>query len=217
MPAKRYRIAVICTANICRSVYATDLLSAALADTSIEVVAAGVSVLPVSRTPTCPQVVQRIKARGRPAPADQRRLLDAELISTSDLVLTMDTNHRGAVGRLVPEARPRTFTLIEGTVLAEALAERRGMRQPFPAWRDSLSALRGRVPMPTTKAPREGWWPLRRAEYIPDINVSDGHSRSRNANHKATLNRVEKFSERFATALLSELQATDTEEDANQR
>lgn len=197
-------ITVVCTANVCRSVLAADLVGAALAGTGIRVASAGTRA--ASGSDPCAAVVERVERAGRAAPTASGRRLTAALVDASDLVLTLDSAHRGEVGRLVPAARGRTFTLVEAVTLAEALPTWWECPLSFAQWRAALATLRGRVPMPTARAPRTGGW-RRPAEHVPAIDIADGHTSGNDAEHRATLDQVTDLCERLTAALTACLEA----------
>lgn len=204
MPSSSALITVVCTANVCRSVLASELLGHALGGLDIDVAGAGTRA--GGTLTACPLVTDRLTQAGWPAPAASGRPLTVELIGASDLILTLGTEQRGVVGRLVPAARARTFTLVEATALAEALHERWECPLTFLQWRDALAGLRGRVALPTSRLPRTGWRP-RPAEYVPALDVPDGHTSQDEGQHRATLDQVSSLCQRFVDALLGCLSA----------
>ncbi len=122
--ADRFRILVICTANICRSPFAERLLAGRLAEVlgpaakRIEVTSAGVRAL-IGR-PIDPPSGALLKARGGSAEGFASRQLTERLLREADLVLTMTREHRAAAVQLAPAALRRTFTLPEFARIARA-------------------------------------------------------------------------------------------------
>lgn len=196
-PGSAPLVAVVCTANVCRSVYATGLLSSGPFPRPVTFTSAGVSAHP--RLATCPLVADRLAGREVPLPASTPRQLDADLLARADLILTMTAGQRGAVGRMEASARTRTFTLVEACALAEALASRQPAPLDFDAWVEALNALRGRVPMPVRQV-KLGRWPRRHTETVLDVDVDDGHTSDKDSAHLATLRMVEDLTTRLAAA-----------------
>lgn len=112
----------VCTGNICRS----PLAEAFLADRSERLLDGVVGVRSAgtwgrSGNPPTPETVTAGAERGLDIEAHTASPLTAELIEAADLVLGLTTEHRDEVMRMVPEARPRTFTLKEIAALSRAL------------------------------------------------------------------------------------------------
>lgn len=130
------RILFVCTANVCRSPAAEQLLVAALAQrrvpADIQVSSAGI--LASGRSAICPYTAALIISGGTsavpvPIPVEsplarhRSRPLDREQVDRADLVLAADTRHRGAVLSLAPAARSRTFLVVQAGRLAQWLLE----------------------------------------------------------------------------------------------
>ncbi|WP_232549040.1 hypothetical protein [Propioniciclava soli] len=195
-------VTLVCTANVCRSVYAAALLSTGASALPADVTSAGVSAHP--RLATCPLVLERLTSRDLPVSSAPPRPLEAELVASSALVLTMTAEQRGEAGRIAPAARQHVFTLIEATALAEALLERLEGRPTFSEWVTALGGLRGRVQLPVTPV-RVGRWPRRHVEHVPDIGIPDGHTSDRTVDHLNALRSVEEYTGRLAAAALRAL------------
>lgn len=148
------RILTVCTMNICRSpVMAVQLrreLDAAPPTVSAEVTSAGTAAEP--GLPRCAMAQALI---GVDVPTGQAQLLSSSLINDADLIFTADSGHRGAVLRQLPQARSRTFTLLEAARLATwvvgpegtlsfALAKASG--EPVAAEPEDLRALTDALP-----------------------------------------------------------------------
>ena len=109
------QILIVCTGNICRSPYVERLLSRRLAqarpaaDWPIEVTSAGTGAL--VGYPMEQRVAAALAAHGGDPSGFRARQLSAALVESADLVLTATRRHRGAVGKLVPAARRRVFTI----------------------------------------------------------------------------------------------------------
>lgn len=105
-----FRVLIVCTANECRSVFASDFMRKN----------AGIDVLMVNSAgsvafPGSPQCVHSITAASTEHSSKQ---LTKDAIDTADIVLTMERAHRARVAGLEPQSRDKTFTLPESAALA---------------------------------------------------------------------------------------------------
>ena len=115
-------ILVVCSGNICRSPIAEGLLRRALGR-RLDGVAPSVGsagTIAVDGAPAMPESVEAARERGVDIREHAARRLMPELIEDADLVVAMATEHRETVGRMVPGASSRTFTLKELTRVLEA-------------------------------------------------------------------------------------------------
>jgi protein-tyrosine-phosphatase len=178
-----FRILVICTANVCRSPLAADVLGRAIVTTAaVEVTSAGTEAEPGERM--CSQSAARAGVENdgvaSAASTDHRAtLLTADLLQQADLVLALDRTHRAAAARLAPACRPRLFTLRQAAALAEGIQSTLE-RGELPD---------GAPPLPDTPHERRMWlvaeldagrgtlagWPEGR-EDIPDDHGAPDHS-----------------------------------------
>ncbi len=122
------RVLVVCTANICRSPSAEQLLRAALVRGGVpptEVVVASAGVEAGNGWARCPRarglLAGHLDDREVVGWAGGSRRLSADLVRGADLVLAADRGHRAAVARLVPAAHARLFTLRQAARLAAVL------------------------------------------------------------------------------------------------
>jgi protein-tyrosine-phosphatase len=114
-------ILVVCTGNICRSPIAEgilrDELHRRLGEDAPEVISAGVSGWDGS--PATPEAVEAAAERGSDISGHVARRLVRRDIDRADLILCMAGEHRDEVGRAVPRASGKTFTLKELVRLLE--------------------------------------------------------------------------------------------------
>jgi protein-tyrosine phosphatase len=113
----RFRILVVCTANICRSPMIERMLRHGLVErlgtdaARFEVASAGTW---GHDGPSMHEFsAQVLTDRGIDASGFSPRVLAAEMVDQSDLVLTAAREHRAAVVTMRPSASRRTFTLLE--------------------------------------------------------------------------------------------------------
>lgn len=120
-----FRLLYVCTGNICRSPLAERLARHELARRLheradlIEVTSAGTHGL-TGREMYAEAATVLTRAGGDPS-GFLARLMGAEHVRASDLVLTATRTHRAAVSRLDPRAARRTFTIREFGRLAAAV------------------------------------------------------------------------------------------------
>lgn len=109
------RVLFVCTGNTCRSCMAEGigrkLLSGNKKYGSVQFLSAGLSVLPGDGA--SPQAIDVMKEYGVDLSAHRARKISRDMISSSDLILTMTGRHRDAVKRIAPEFEDRVFTLKE--------------------------------------------------------------------------------------------------------
>ena len=115
------RVLYVCTANICRSASAAQLLRGAVEASpelaGIEVRSAGTAALPGS--PGC-SVAPALVGHA----ADHRsQPVTAELIEWADLILPAARDHRPAIVELAPSARSRMFTIRQAGRIADWLMD----------------------------------------------------------------------------------------------
>jgi len=128
-----FRILTVCTANICRSPVAAALLTIDLSDSLhqglIEVSSAGTHAR--ESAPACDvmgaRVSEALLSQGSQLPDTYlhhaAKPLMKEQLAAADLVLALDRDHSGAIARLLPAARPKTFTLRQAAALMSPLTK----------------------------------------------------------------------------------------------
>jgi protein-tyrosine phosphatase len=114
-------ILVVCSGNICRSPIEEGLLRRALErrlDGAAPTVRSA-GTIATDGAPPMPESVEAARERGVDIRTHAARRLTRDLIGSADVIVGMAAEHREAVGRLVPAAASRTFTLKELTRLLE--------------------------------------------------------------------------------------------------
>ncbi|GAB2555934.1 arsenate reductase/protein-tyrosine-phosphatase family protein [Nocardia heshunensis] len=115
----------VCSGNVCRSVIAERLTLAVAAEHGLqELSAESAGVRALVGFPVEPLAAQTIVGLGGDAGNFKARRLKAEFVHRADLVLTMTEKIRDQVRDLVPEALPRTFTLLEAYRIAKVSGAR---------------------------------------------------------------------------------------------
>lgn len=184
-----HQVVFVCAANVCRSPLMAFLFSSSFGPDSPDwsISSAGVH---ADRTRSmCRRVVALLRAEGVPVdalgghnsnPVEIQRLLDA------DLVVVASRTERAAVAKAVPEARRKTFTLLEAIALGdleitpgelEASRESDTAIDPVAAYVRILNGRRGLAverPTPRRFSRRHPW------------DISDGHNQSSRA-HDSTI------------------------------
>lgn len=199
------RVLVVCTANVCRSVLAAHLLDEGLSRWGLDVRSAGLDV--AAPLPPCHEVAARVLEHsrgpggGRVPLLESSRQVSTQDIPASSLVLTMTTRQRGAVVRSHPDARMRTFTLLEAVLLSREVPARAPGVADLASWVQALDRMRSRTPLPP--APTRGRFPLvrRRPDATPPLDIADGHTSPRRSEHLHTLEIVEEASLALARSI----------------
>ena len=117
-----HRLIFVCEANICRSPLMEQVLRSRVDAELWEISSAGTRVGPGDR-PMCTMSVEIAAAAGADETAlDTHRStsIDADTLLAADLILTASRAERSTVAQLVPEARSKTFTLLEAIHLGAA-------------------------------------------------------------------------------------------------
>lgn len=195
-------ILVLCSRNVCRSPLAARLLAHGVRGTaSVDSAALEIA----HGAPACEAASQRGAEMGAPTDTHRSTRVSTEAIGRADLVITMTVEQRGAVVRMDPSARSRTFTLRELGLLAGAPGVPGARRLPppedpavsilFSSWVKGLDAARVRTPLPRAEEPQAsfiGRLTGRRGRGTrPDpLDIPDGHADPRSGAHDATLQAV---------------------------
>lgn len=138
----RPRILLVCTGNICRSPMGAALLRARLDERGILAKVSSAGMGPEGR-PADPLAQHHVAALGADLTTHRSRLLDADTIASTDLVLGMTRDHVREVVTRDPAVWPRCFTLKEFVRRASGA----GPRPPevtVGAWIERLHAGRER-------------------------------------------------------------------------
>lgn len=176
------RILVVCSANVCRSPVAAAMLNADFAtldlDSMVTVVSRGVSAMEGDQV-----CADAVALAGVSSFQHAAKRLTADDIAAADLILTAEELHRGAVVRLVPAARRRTFTMLEAVSLGQWLALGSPLPEGFPLPKSP----------PPTDSPRARllWWvsELNESRGLPALggeiatNIHDAHELGRIDHH----------------------------------
>lgn len=112
-------VLVVCTGNICRSPYAERVVGHALDPDTVQVTSAGTGALVDGEIDA--EALALLAARGVRHDGHRARQLSPQIVAGADLVLTMTTEHRTAVVRLLPRAVRVTFTVQEVARLLPAV------------------------------------------------------------------------------------------------
>ncbi|MGB7983488.1 MAG: hypothetical protein WCF36_22135 [Candidatus Nanopelagicales bacterium] len=160
------RVLYVCTANICRSASAAQLLREAVdADVSlagVEVRSAGTLAIPGLPGCAVAPALVGVCEEHRSQP------LTRELTEWADLLLPAALDHRSAIATLNPAVRSRTFTIRQAGRIAHWLVEsgmvraawERAERVGDERWADSFERGDPRIdvePMPADSAARIDW------------------------------------------------------------
>jgi protein-tyrosine phosphatase len=167
----RFEVLVVCTANVSRSPLGAALLRHHLGErfgeaaATIRVTSAGTKAL-VGEPPD-PAVAEVLRRLRRPVPTGERaRQLDAQLVGSADLVLTMTREQRAVVITTVPPAQRRVFTVLELARIARRLEEDRRL----PVGGAPASALRALVTAaPAWRGPTSPKDPV--ADDVADVHL----------------------------------------------
>jgi protein-tyrosine phosphatase len=106
------QLLVVCTANICRSPMAERFLRRAAATRGIDATVTSAGML-TNGVPASPGAVAALAAYGLDLTDHHSRRLDAAMIESADLVVTMEAIHVRDAAVLAPKRFPAIYTLRE--------------------------------------------------------------------------------------------------------
>lgn len=206
----KFRILVVCTANVCRSPLAAALIAAGFDRAEVagvEVSSAGTSAVPGA--PVCSTTLLGagglVLDRSRLA-FHQAAELTADQVRGSDLVLTADRSSRAAVARLVPDAHAPYFTLREAAELSRQVATPPtrellgGPEERLSSFVQALREARGLTDQPRTQRLRS-WSRPWRSTLAHSHDVPDAHQ-THHGLHPAVVEAVEAASRQLGDRLL---------------
>ena len=142
---RRDRVAVLCTANRCRSPLAAAILRREIAARRLPVDVASAGILDPGQ-PATPRTVEVATRLGLDLRPHVSRVIDSELLVGADLVVGMERLHVREAVLMEPSVWPHAFTLPELVRRAELVAP----REPdlsLRAWLEILSVGRNRLAM----------------------------------------------------------------------
>lgn len=114
-----FRILIVCTANIVRSPMAEVIAKAMLRSSSCPILVTSAGTHARSGHPMAPHALAALENLGLDGSGHHARPLDNALVKDADLILTMETGHRGSAVTMEPSAMHKTFTLQEFAHLSE--------------------------------------------------------------------------------------------------
>ena len=133
-------ILIVCTGNICRSPLAEGFLRRVLEErfgqAAPDVASAGT--VGWEGSPAVVESVEAAAERNTDIRSHEARRLEPEQIIPASLIIGMTTEHRGAVGAMVPQAADRAFSLKEIVRILDDLP-------PAPQASSPIEALTNRV------------------------------------------------------------------------
>ncbi|MDM4769747.1 low molecular weight protein-tyrosine-phosphatase [Solimonas sp. SE-A11] len=105
------KIAVICTGNICRSPIGEGLLKARLQGGDNMVVSAGIGAL--VGAPADGHAIDVMRAKNHDITSHRAQQATLGLLSSMDLILTMDQTHSDWINRQYPQLRGRVHKILK--------------------------------------------------------------------------------------------------------
>lgn len=142
-------ILLVCTANICRSPIAQELLRARL----VEDLRSGITSAGFLRAgmPAHPHAIRVMKERGLDLTAHSSQKVGSAIENLPDLVLVMERQHRNALLDLDSRLRERTFTIREFARLSEIEGPRQEA-EDLAGYLRRVGAGRSTLPAPREKS-----------------------------------------------------------------
>lgn len=211
---RRLNLMVVCAANVCRSPLAEYLLGRGLKSLpefeGHSVSSAGVDAHPDAEI--CSTVGGTIGPVGSAFVSGHRsRLVTADDVGRSGLVLTASRAERAAIARLDPSARSRTFTLREAAALAVGIptvertadgdASAEADVAPLTRFARAINSRRGLVSSPRASGRVPLWRRTRRV--VDPLDIIDGHNLG-TGEHRSALDEVASAVEVVLDALRSQ-------------
>jgi protein-tyrosine phosphatase len=132
------QLIVICTGNICRSPMAEALLRARLGNRVQRVISAGTGAL--VGYPADPLAVEVAQAHGLDLSEHRAQQATLPLLSSMDLVLTLDRTHSDWLNRQYPQLRGRVHKLLKWRNDADVEDPYRRPREAFYKAFDDIEA-----------------------------------------------------------------------------
>ncbi|MFQ5905871.1 MAG: L-threonylcarbamoyladenylate synthase [bacterium] len=107
-----FRILIVCTGNACRSPMAEGMLREMTPEPlRRKLIVASAGTAPLEGSPPTTSAIKAARELGADISGLVSRQLNREMISSADLILTMEQAHRDKVAELVPEAWQKTHLL----------------------------------------------------------------------------------------------------------
>lgn len=181
------KILVVCMANVCRSPLGALVLRDRFSRSpGLTVASAGIEANDAEMC-AAGHAYRQDGAWALAAAAHRSRTVRAEDLADAELVLTSCRTSRGALAKLAPDARHRTFTLREAAWLGRDYqpnaASTESAAQQYAAFLDARRAIDGLPPEPAVR------WARFRSRGDA-LTIADGHNLGTRA-HKQTLESVE--------------------------
>jgi protein-tyrosine phosphatase len=189
----------VCRANVCRSPMMQFLVNREVLrkdpDSPWRFISAGTAAHPgdqmcsssagvVGASPEGTEFVRRHAAR----------VLDAGLVDHADIILTASLAERAVVAQLAPEARSRTFTILEASLLAEAGgALRADQGRTAQSLAEALHAARGSLSGIQTRGSK---W-RRNGQVTGQLDIPDVHQ-GESRNHRQVVKDVQRAGQQLA-------------------
>ena len=173
-------VLVVCTANVCRSPLAAEVLQEGFAHAAFQdvtVLSAGTRAS--EGQPACAVSIERLgAASSEPLAAHRSRRLTSDLVSEADLVITMEREQRSIAVQAAPGSQTKVFALREVEALLPHLRPQTAPVLDVAALAAALHAVRGMEPLLPDLARRRRWW-SRAVEPIDPMTLLDGHGMAR--------------------------------------
>lgn len=197
----RPTVLVVCTANVCRSPYAEQVIESAFLEhdrlEGVQVGSAGVR--PIRRARLCSLVAEQhphTQSWDEFVERHSSVRATATRIAQTRLILTASRSNRAALAHIDPDSRRRTFTLREAAWLGADYVPDLSLRGPaaISAFARYLDSQRGmKPPMPAIRA---------RLFSRPSdpLSIADGHNMSPKE-HRKTLEEVQRVATLVATLI----------------